>query len=383
MAGLYIHIPFCTKRCVYCDFFSDTQIHYKERFLSAIIEEMTQRRDYLGGESVETIYLGGGTPSLLSAAEWEPVFEAIYRLFPVCEDAEITMEANPDDLTPGYVASLARLPINRISLGVQSFNDTDLRFLRRRHTGQQAIDALRLCREQGYDNISIDLIYGLPGQTPARWQANLSEALHADVAHISAYHLTYETDTPLYRLKAQGLIQPVDEEVSLSLYNTLIYMLTAAGYQHYEISNFALPGRISRHNSSYWTFRPYLGIGPSAHSYNTLSRQWNISSLPHYIEGLRNASLCPETEILTPHDKYNEYILTGLRTCWGIHLPQIQAKFGETKHSYCKTQAQRYLSSGMLREEGDRLILTQDGWFVSDSIISTLLWMDSYTKEGF
>jgi oxygen-independent coproporphyrinogen-3 oxidase len=341
---------------------------------------MTLRRDYLAGEPVETVYLGGGTPSLLSAAEWEPVFDAIYRLFPVDADAEITLEANPDDLTPGYVDSLRRLPVNRISMGVQSFNDADLHLLRRRHTGRQAIEAVRLCLENGYGNISIDLMYGLPGQTLARWEANLAEALRLDAAHISAYHLTYEKGTPLYRMKAEGSIQPVDEDLSLSLFDTLTERLTDAGYEHYEISNFARPGRISRHNSSYWTGKKYLGIGPSAHSYNVASRQWNVSSLVRYLEGIRKGAPCSETEILSIHDKYNEYILTGLRTRWGIRLSRIRADFGDSKYNYCKVQARRFITSGILLEEGDKLLFSRNGWFVSDSVISALLWVDSYTK---
>jgi oxygen-independent coproporphyrinogen-3 oxidase len=382
MAGLYIHIPFCVKRCVYCDFFSHTGIGHKEAYLSAVMEEMEQRKDYAAGEAMETVYFGGGTPSVLTASDWERVFEAIYRLFTVKEDAEITMEANPDDMTPAYVSSLRCLPFNRISMGVQSFNDADLRFLRRRHTGVQAAEAVALCRENGYDNISLDLMYGLPGQTPAQWEETLTEALRLDVAHLSAYHLIYEKNTPLYRMKEEGRIRPVDEDLSLELFTMLIDRLTDAGYRHYEISNFARPGYISRHNSSYWTGEKYLGIGASAHSYDTESRQWNVSSLLHYIKGIRNSSPCMEIEMLNIHNKYNEYILTGLRTKWGISLSHIRTHFGEDKYKHCIMQAQRFVQAGIMTEEDDKLLLSRDGLFVSDGVMSDLLWMDSYTKQG-
>jgi oxygen-independent coproporphyrinogen-3 oxidase len=382
MAGLYIHVPFCKKRCVYCDFFSHTQIRYKDQYLSAVVKEMAMRKDYIAGEPLETVYLGGGTPSLLSAADLERVFDAIYRLFPVKENAEITLEANPEDMTPGYVASLRSLPFNRVSMGVQSFNDEDLRFLRRRHTACRAIEAVRLCEESGYGNISIDLMYGLPGQTLAKWKENVKEALRLNIAHLSAYHLTFEKDTLIYRMKDEGRIRPLDEEASLSLFTALTDMLTDAGYLHYEISNFAKPGRISLHNSSYWMGKKYLGIGPSAHSYNVESRQWNVSSLQRYMEGIQKGLPYVETEMLNINDKYNEYILTRLRTQWGISLSRIQADFGESKYLYCKMQAERWVGSGILRIEDDKLVFSKNGWFVSDSVISALLWVDSYTKPG-
>jgi oxygen-independent coproporphyrinogen-3 oxidase len=380
MAGLYIHVPFCMRRCVYCDFFSHTQIRYKDMYLSAIVEEMAIRKDYIAGESVETVYLGGGTPSTLAATDWERIFDAVYRLFSIKENAEITLEANPEDMIPSYVASLRSLPFNRVSMGVQSFNDKDLRFLHRRHTAWRAIEAVRLCKENGYENISIDLMYGLPGQTLTQWKENIAEALSLNIAHLSAYYLTFEKGTLIYRMKDEGRIRPLDEEVSLSLFTTLTDMLTDAGYLHYEISNFAKPGRVSLHNSSYWTGRKYLGIGPSAHSYNTENRQCNVSSLQRYIEGIQKGIPCLETEILNIDDMYNEYILTGLRTQWGISLSLIRTNFGETKYLYCKKQAERWICSGILRADDDKLVFSKIGWFVSDSVISSLLWIDSYTK---
>jgi oxygen-independent coproporphyrinogen-3 oxidase len=357
-------------------------MRYKEPYLAAIVKEMAMRKDYIAGETVDTVYWGGGTPSILTAIDFEQVFEAIYRLFPVKENAEITLEANPDDMTPDYVASLRRLPFNRISIGVQSFNDADLRFLHRRHTGRQAISAVRLCKDNGYGNISIDLMYGLPGQTPFLWKQNIKEALRLDIAHISAYHLMYEEGTPLYRMKEEEYIQAVDEDVSLSLFTILIDRLTGAGYQHYEISNFAKPGYQSLHNISYWTEKKYLGIGASAHSYNIESRQWNVSSLPHYIKSVRNGIFCAEGEELNIHNKYNEYILTGLRTQWGISLSHILTKFGEEKYNYCIMQVKRYINTGILQINGDKLLFSRKGLFISDTVMSDLLWVDSYTKQG-
>ncbi|MDR1344697.1 MAG: radical SAM family heme chaperone HemW [Tannerellaceae bacterium] len=382
MAGLYIHIPFCLKRCIYCDFFSHTQMRHKEAYLSALATEMAMRKDYTGDEAIETVYFGGGTPSLLTASDFGDLFDAIYRLFDVSKDAEITIEANPDDMTPAYVSSLRRLPFNRISMGVQSFSDEDLRFLCRRHTGRQATEAVRICKDEGYDNISIDLIYGLPGQTPGAWEDNLEKALRLDTPHISAYHLTYEKDTPLYRLKEEGRIQPVDEDVSLSLFEQLTNRMANAGYLHYEISSFARPGYLSLHNSAYWTGKKYLGLGPSAHSYDTQSRQWNVASVQRYIEGIEDKHLCAESEHLDDNTKYNEYIMTRLRTLQGIDTTYIRTTFGEDKHLYCKTQAQTFINNGMLCEEGERLKLSAKALFVSDSIISHLLRIDSYTKHG-
>jgi oxygen-independent coproporphyrinogen-3 oxidase len=380
MAGLYIHVPFCVTRCLYCDFFSRTDLRYKEDYLSAVVGEMEMRKGYLAGEAIETVYFGGGTPSLLGAADWERLFEAIYRLFPVTEGAEITVEANPDDLSPAYVSALRRLPVNRISMGVQSFKEEELRFLCRRHNSRQAIEAVRLCQENGYENISLDLMYGLPGQTLSSWEQSLDEALRLDVAHLSAYHLIYEEGTRLHRMKEEGRIEQVEEEVSLSLYGLLTDRLKGAGYQHYEISNFAKPGYLSLHNTSYWRGKKYLGLGPSAHSYDLSSRQWNLASLIHYITGIRKGAPAFEREMLNINNRYNEYILTGLRTCWGISLSYILTEFGEEKYNYCIMQAKPALSTGILREDGDRLLFSEGGFFVSDGVISELLCLDSYTK---
>lgn len=375
MAGLYIHVPFCAKRCLYCDFFSNTEMKYKEPYVTALIRELEIRKDYIGNEPLETIYFGGGTPSQLQATDFERIFDAIQRLFDISGCKEVTLEANPDDMTPEYVASLRTFPFNRISMGVQSFKAEDLRFLNRRHDREQALRAVELCKENDLSNISIDLIYGLPGQTLKEWESNLDRAIHLDIPHISAYHLIYEEGTALYKLKEAGKISPVEEEVSVSLFTSLIDRLTANGYLHYEISNFARPGMISRHNSSYWTGKKYLGAGPSAHSYNGESRQWNVSSLPAYIRGIESGSPEVEVEELDISTRYNDFIITGLRTMWGVNLTEIQGQFGKDKLIYCQKQAAPYLKQGLLIEKDETLTLSRNGIFISDSIMSDLLWV--------
>lgn len=375
MAGLYIHVPFCAKRCLYCDFFSNTEMKYKEPYVTALIRELEIRKDYIGNEPLETIYFGGGTPSQLQATDFERIFDAIQRLFDTSGCKEVTLEANPDDMTPEYVDGLRRFPFNRISMGVQSFKAEDLRFLNRRHDREQALRAVELCKENDLANISIDLIYGLPGQTLKEWESNLDMAIRLDIPHISAYHLIYEEGTALYKLKEAGKISPVEEEVSVSLFTSLIDRLTANGYLHYEISNFARPGMISRHNSSYWTGKKYLGAGPSAHSYNGESRQWNVSSLPTYIRGIENGSPEVEVEELDINTRYNDFIITGLRTMWGVNLTEIQGQFGNDKLIYCQKQATPYLKQGLLIEKDATLTLSRNGIFISDSIMSDLLWV--------
>jgi oxygen-independent coproporphyrinogen-3 oxidase len=350
-------------------------MRYKEAFLTALLKEMEVRRDYLDSEPVETIYIGGGTPSQLTADDLRKIFETVYNLFSIKGDVEVTLEANPDDMTPDYVKSLRALPVNRISMGVQSFRDADLAFLQRRHNREQAIQAVSLCKENGLDNISIDLIYGLPGQTVEAWEKNLNDAICLGIPHLSAYHLIYEEGTKLNQLKESGKIKPVDEEISLSLFSVLTERLTEAGYIHYEISNFAYPGKISIHNSAYWRGKKYLGVGPSAHSYNIESRQWNVSSLIHYIEGITADAQTIEIEMLNILNKYNDYVITGLRTMWGISLSYILTTFGKKMQNYCLKQATPFINRGLIRYSDDKLLLSKEGMFISDGIMSSLLWV--------
>ena len=375
MAGIYIHIPFCAKRCLYCDFFSSTDMQFKTPYIQAIIREMELRKDYIDNEPIETIYFGGGTPSQLGEKDFEKIFDAINRIFDTSQCQEITLEANPDDMTPEYVASLQKLPFNRISMGVQSFQEKDLRFLNRRHNREQAIRAVALCKEHGISNINIDLIYGLPGQTLDEWSLNLEEAIQLDVPHISAYHLIYEERTALYKLLKEGGITPVDEELSVSLFSTLINRLTKAGYLHYEISNFARPGYISQHNSSYWLGKKYIGIGAAAHSYNGSNRLWSVSSLPLYLKGIATETPAVEIEELDENTQYNDFIITRLRTMWGIQLQKIKELFGEEKWNYLKQQAEPYLQQNLLNLQNETLKLSKKGIFISDGIMSDLLWI--------
>lgn len=375
MAGLYIHVPFCTKRCLYCDFFSNTEMKFKASFVEAVIREIELRKTYIGNEPLETVYFGGGTPSQLHANDFSRIFDAIYRNFEIEDCSEITLEANPDDMTPAYVRSLRTLPFNRISMGVQSFQEKDLRFLNRRHNREQALQAVACCKENGFHNISIDLIYGLPGQTLPEWEENLDEALRLDIPHLSAYHLIYEEGTALYKKMKAGTVRPVDEEVSVAFFSTLIDKLEKAGYHHYEISNFARPDFYSKHNSSYWTGKKYLGIGPSAHSYNQENRTWNVSSLPLYLKGMDEGKPDMEIETLDSRTRYNDFIITRLRTMWGLPLTDVETQFGQEKRLYCEKQAAPYLRQGLLSLSDSVLRLTRQGIFVSDGIMSDLLWV--------
>lgn len=376
MAGIYIHIPFCKRRCIYCDFFSTTQSEKKSATVRALCQELEMRKDYLEGEEIETIYLGGGTPSQLTHEDLEEIFTAIYQIYKVKEDAEITLEANPDDLTPEYVGMLRQLPINRISMGIQTFQEETLKLLHRRHTAAQAIDAFRRCREAGFQNISIDLMYGLPGETLETWEKDLQQAIDLHPEHISAYHLIYEEDTALWKLREQHRVEEADEELSVSLFTTLIDRLTEAGYQHYEISNFCLPSLHSRHNSSYWTGKKYLGCGPSAHSFNGVSRQWNVASLEDYLKGVETGQLDVEVEELDLYTRYNDFVLTCIRTCWGMPLSRLRSDYGEELYRYGLRMAQPHLNQGMLEICEDVLRLTRKGIFVSDGIMSDLMWVN-------
>ena len=375
MAGIYIHTPFCKRRCIYCDFFSTTQSDKKPAYVHALCQELDMRKNYLKGEDIETIYLGGGTPSQLSQEELEKIFSTLYNIYKVNDDAEITLEANPDDLTPEYVHMLRTLPINRISMGIQTFQEETLKLLHRRHTAQQAIEAFQRCHEVGFQNISIDLMYGLPGETLETWKQDLQQAISLRPEHISAYHLIYEEDTALWKLKEQHQVEEADEDLSVTLFRTLIDELTRAGYEHYEISNFCLPGLHSRHNSSYWIGKKYLGCGPSAHSFNGTSRQWNVASLDKYIHAIQQGKLDYEIEELDINTRYNDYVITTIRTHWGMSLSHLRSTYGEDLYQYCLRMAKPHLKQGVLEMKEDTLKLTKEGIFISDGIMSDLLWV--------
>ena len=373
MAGIYIHIPFCKTRCIYCDFYSTTRSELKERYIHALCRELEIRRQYLQGEPIETIYFGGGTPSQLSGEDFQQVFDTIEKTYGIKQVQEITLEANPDDLTPQYVQTLTKLPFNRISMGLQTFDEATLRLLNRRHTAAQAITAIERCREAGFRNISIDLIYGLPGETAERWEHDLTQAIALNPEHISAYHLIYEEGTPIYKMLQQHRVSEVDEESSVYFFSSLIDRLTTAGYEHYEISNFCRPGYHSRHNTSYWQGIPYLGCGPSAHSFNRREREWNIASLNKYLQGIESGERACETEILDTTTRYNECIITSIRTSQGLSLTKLKEEFGTELWQYCLNMAAHSIKNGMLEERGDNLRLTRKGIFISDSIMCDLL----------
>lgn len=376
MAGIYLHIPFCKTRCIYCDFYSTTRSEWVQPYVEALCTELHMRKDYLKGEPVRTLYFGGGTPSQLKQDHFEQIFHTLQEVYDLSLCEEVTIEANPDDLTEDYTAMLASLPFNRLSMGIQTFHEDTLRLLKRRHTAQQAIDAIAHCRAHGFQNISIDLIYGLPGETDQRWAEDLHQAIALKVEHISAYHLIYEEGTALDRLRKQHQVKEVDEDSSLRFFTLLMNQLREAGYEHYEISNFCRPGYHSRHNSSYWQGIPYLGCGPSAHSFNLESREWNVPSLSRYLQGIRQGQRNFEIEKLDLNTRYNEYVMTSLRTSQGISLSYLHQNFGTELAHYCQQLANPYLLQNKLKIENDALKLTPSGIFISDSIMSDLMMVD-------
>ncbi len=375
MAGIYIHIPFCKQRCSYCAFYSTTLYNIREQYVDALCREITLRKDYAGGASIETIYFGGGTPSTLTMEQLQKICGTIYSTHSVSPTAEVTIECNPDDLTPDFLAQLKQLPFNRISMGVQSFNDTQLKRLGRRHNAQKAREAVHNAREAGYNNISIDLIFALPGSTIAEWEHDLDSAIALHPDHLSAYNLTYEEGTPLHRALERGDFAELSEEENIKQFQMLITKMKEAGYRHYEISNFALPGCESRHNSSYWNDTPYIGCGTAAHSYNGTSRQWNIADIREYIKGVENGIPNFEIEELTEEERYNDTILTRLRTAKGLPLAWMKERFSEKLNNYMLHAAEKEIALGNLKEEDGHLSLTEKGIFISDAVIRELIFI--------
>ena len=368
MAGIYIHIPFCAKRCIYCGFFSTVRQEEAARYVNAVCSELELRRDYLQGAPVKTLYFGGGTPSRLTSDQIAQIINRISRTIGLDNLEEFTVECNPDDITPAYVSALKDLGVNRISMGVQTFNDDMLRFLHRRHTSAQALEAVRVCRESGILNISIDLMYGLPGQTLDMFRSDLEIALSSGVQHISSYCLSYEENTPLQALRDQGKITPADDDLCSRMFTLMCDTLREGGFEHYEISNFCHPGYHSRHNSSYWDGTPYLGLGAAAHSYNRTSRQWNPSDLDVYMTAIEQGCPSSESEHLSSIDLYNERIMLSLRTAKGLNLLSLS-----TSDRFSVIQsAQSLISNGSLQFEDNHLRIPESNFFISDSIISTL-----------
>lgn len=371
MSGIYLHIPFCRQACHYCDFHFSTTLKHKEALLRAMYQELHLRREEMGGKPVKTVYFGGGTPSVLSQAEIESFLELIGQEFNLSPDAEITLEANPDDLSPQRIEELAAGPVNRLSIGIQSFEPEELRWMNRAHTAGEALRCLEGVR-QHFSNYSIDLIYGIPGSRFETWQQTLQTALGFDPPHISAYALTVEPATALQSHINRGLSAEPDEDRTEADFQHLVAALEGAGYAHYEISNFGKPGYYSRNNTAYWQGKPYLGIGPSAHSYDGRSRRWNVSHNLKYIRALETGEPYFEIEILSLQDRYNEAVMTGLRTEWGVSLKRIQTEFGPQFGAYLQEQAEPFIQQQLLCLTENRLLLTPKGKFLADGIASDL-----------
>ena len=379
MAGLYIHIPFCESRCIYCGFYSTTSLKLRDDYVDALCREMQMRpsKAALGNdEPIETIYLGGGTPSQLKGSQLNQIFSAIrknYTLTENIENIEITMECNPDDVTGDFCETLKQLPVNRISMGAQTFSNERLRFLHRRHNAREVDEAITRLRNIGIRNISIDLMFGFPEESLFQWMNDIRHAIQLDVEHISAYSLMYEEGTPLYHLLEQEKIREIDEETSRRMYETLIDLLTGAGYEHYEISNFARPGFRSRHNSSYWHEVPYIGIGAAAHSYNRKQRSWNIENIQTYIRSICEGILPSESEQLDITTRYNDLITTALRTSDGIDLMKMEQEFGKELADRLLQEAQPHISRRLMKIKDGRLSLTREGLYISDDVMSDFM----------
>lgn len=373
MAGIYVHIPFCRRRCHYCDFYKTTEVTRLSFFKEALVVEAELQSDFLKGERVKTVYFGGGTPSLLGAEDVAFLMGTLRRFFKLDPSAEVSLEVNPDDVDSGVAESWARTGVNRLSIGIQSFRDSHLRLMNRRHTARQAFQAVDYARGAGFTDISIDLIYSIPGMTLPEWENNLDTALSLPVNHISAYHLTYHEGTPFFECLRKGTLTETTEEESLSQFDLLMKKTSEAGFEHYEISNFAKNGAYSRHNCGYWFGEKYLGLGPSAHSYNGLSRQWNLADLDLYLEALKARKLPFDEEVLSEKERLNDYLITRFRTRWGISLAEIRRVHGDEEAGGVFRSALPYLHDGFLEQEGDVLRLTPAGILISDRILLELI----------
>lgn len=374
MSSIYIHIPFCKQACHYCDFHFSTSLKKKDELVNALKTELSLRKVELTN-TVECIYFGGGTPSLLSAEELNSLIETVYTNYNVSETPEITLEANPDDLTKDKIKELGKSKINRLSIGIQSFFEDDLKLMNRAHNAKEALQCIEFSKTE-FDNISIDLIYGIPGMTTQKWKENLNIALQLDIPHISSYALTVEPNTALKRFIEKGVVAPVDDDLAKQHFDILVETLQQAGYSNYEFSNFGKQGYHSKNNTAYWTGKSYLGIGPSAHSYNGKQRSWNINNNPKYIKSIQQGIIPNEVETLSVTDRYNEYVMTGLRTIWGISLSKIEKEFGLNFKTYVLQQAKNFIEDHLLFLDGDTIVVTKKGKFLSDGIASELFMLN-------
>ena len=375
MSGIYIHIPFCKQACHYCDFHFSTSMKKKDEMVLALVKEIELRKGESQYEIIETIYFGGGTPSVLTIDDIQFLINSVYEHYHVVENPEITLEANPDDLDNEIIIQYANSPINRLSIGVQSFFEDDLELMNRAHNSEEAKKCLEFAT-QYFDNISIDLIYGMPNMSNEKWLQNIETALSFNIPHISSYALTVEPKTALHKMIKSGAIPTLDDDLAQQHFHILIDKLQENGFVHYELSNFGKPDFFSKNNTAYWLGKKYIGIGPSAHSYNGESRSWNIANNSLYLKAIAENKLPSETEILSKTDQYNEYIMTGLRTIWGVSLERIETEFGTKYLDYLHQQVEKYISDHLLEIENNVLKTTKKGKFLSDGIASDLFLLN-------
>lgn len=376
MAGLYIHIPYCKQKCHYCDFHFSTSLHTKEAFLKALFTEIELQKDFFSETIIQTVYLGGGTPSILNNNELMKVFEVLYQHFTIKENPEITLEANPDDLNDNKVRALKNTPINRFSIGVQSFQDTDLQFMNRAHNASQALGSIKRVQDAGWQNVTIDLIYGTPTLSDQAWQDNLNTALQLEVPHLSTYALTVEENTALHHFIQTKKYPPLDEEKCARQFTQLMQHLSKTDFIQYEISSFGKEGFFSQHNSSYWKREKYLGLGPSAHSYNGTERHWNVSNNIKYILEIDKGVVPAEKETLHPQQNYNDYLLTNLRTIWGVDTDFIKNSFSTHFYDFLQKNCRKWIDSGHVLQKNNTLVLSQKGKLLADAVTKDLIWVD-------
>ena len=373
MSGLYIHIPFCKEACSYCDFHFSIALGRKSAMVDCLCRELEERKEFFTGEILQSIYFGGGTPSLLTREELNKLMNTIQGTYRVSKETEFTLEANPDDLSYDMCQFLRDAGFNRLSIGIQSWHSEDLRMMNRKHSVDDGMSAVSSARKAGIENISIDLIYGLPGMDEKQWKENLEKTFALPITHLSAYHLTYEPGTKMYHSEKKGRIKALHEEESIAQYYLLLDEAGRQGFEQYELSNFCRPGYASRHNSAYWSGAVYLGIGPSAHSYDGKSRSWNIASIRRYMEGIQSGKREFEWEELSEDDRYNEYIMTSLRTVKGCDPEYISRHFGAEAAAHFMQQAESYLNRALAMRKEGYIALTREGMVVSDHIISALM----------
>jgi len=372
LASIYIHIPYCKQKCTYCNFHFRTAQNDKIEMLKSIKKEIELRKFYLNGATISSIYFGGGTPSILNKEEIESIIQTIYHHFTIDINAEITLECNPDDLDKKMLTDLKEIGINRLSIGIQSFDDDDLKFMNRSHNAKEALECIHLAKEAEFNNITIDLIYGLPNQSNEKWKQNLKQMLDLNIQHFSAYALTVEPKTVLKHLIDKQKVIPLDDKITVEHFNTLAQIATENDFIHYEISNFGKQGFFSNHNTAYWKNQHYLGVGPSAHSFNETSRQWNLASNKQYIEMVNANNAYFEIEQLSNAQQYNEYIFTALRTMWGVELDYIKTQFGATAHQYFEKQVSNWVNQGKIKQLENNYTLTSRGKLYADAISSDL-----------